>query len=372
LASNIAQNVFLPGVLDLRFGMTREEVFKTCPSLEYDAAFGRKYFLPGTSPIILQKELKGIEFSGGFPKPSRETVNATVEWLLAVFGTPDTAFEELTKDGGRFGLVWKRSDLLVASWFVSSELSARFNAFLKLVPVTSNMDRILTSRGGRELPKASPSVLASFKIWSQTVARLESKGPSPYASVPSTIGQPTNSLELLNRYEVLSGEGLSGSAFVIRYRNTLYGVSSIHQFEGKTPGSLEPLQGASIQLEKVAAIRQADVQVIPIRSAQPQVQHLAYNPDFTLLPGEEVYILGPAGGVELGMLATTQMPGGRYRSASGPKKFGVRMAKPFVAAGGSGCPVVQKSTGAVVGVLLSADNGEKARFIEFETLCLPK
>jgi len=357
LASNVAENIFLPGALHLRFGMTREEVFKTCPSLEYDAEFVRKYFLRYTQPVILQNQLKGIEFSGGFPKPSQETVNTTVEWLLGVFGPPTTAFEKPAPDGGRIGLIWKRNDFSVACWFSSIESGKSFYAYLKLVSTNSNMERILSASGGRDLPKTSQGILASLGVWSRTVATLESKGAHLSLAKPIPTGPPAPSIALLEKYEVLSGEGLSGSGFVIQHRNSLYGVCSLHQFDGEVPGSFEPIQGTPVPLDKARVIRQKDVQVVPVRFPQPKIQFLTYRADFTLRPGEEVYVLGPAGGVELGMLATTQMEGGSYRSTTGPKQFTVRMAKPFVAAGGSGCPIIQKATGAVVGVLLSANDG---------------
>jgi hypothetical protein len=148
LASNVVENIFLPGALDLQFGMTREEVFKTCPSLEYDAEFVRKYFLRYTQPIIFQNKLKGLEFSGGFPKPNQETVSTTVAWLLGVFGQPTTAFDKLLKNGGQIGFIWKRSDFSVACWFSSAESGQRFYAYLKLVSTNSNMETILSARGG--------------------------------------------------------------------------------------------------------------------------------------------------------------------------------------------------------------------------------
>ena len=288
LATNVARDVFLPGALNLRLGMTREEVFRTCPILEYDGEFGRKYFLRFARPIILQNELKGIEFSGGVPQPNRETVIVTVEWLLYVFGTPVTAFEEKARDEGRFGLIWKRNDFAVACWFASSEFGKKFYAYLKLLPASSNMEKVLSSRTGRELPKNSQSILTSLRSWSQSVAQLEPKRPELYSPGKPSASQPAASVASFEKYEVLSGEGLAGSGFIIRHRNTLYGICSLHQFEGKTPGSLEPIQGPVVQLEKTRAIRQKDAQAIPLRFSQQRIQSLTYNADFTLRPGEEV------------------------------------------------------------------------------------
>ena len=83
-------------------------------------------------------------------------------------------------------------------------------------------------------------------------------------------------------------------------------------------------------------------------------------------------ILGPEGGLEPGKLTARGLNGTSYESTDGPRLLEVRIARLFTAEGGSGCPIIQKASGNVVGVLLTADDGEKARLVRFQTLCLPK
>lgn len=173
-----------------------------------------------------------------------------------------------------------------------------------------------------------------------------------------------------DKYEVLSGEGLVGSGFVIRHGNALYGVTSIHQFQGKVPATLEPIEGDSIRLDKSRVVRQTDVQIAPVIAPSHKLQVLDYSQEFILTAGEDVIILGPAGDVVDGKLTTKGLNGIRFNSADGPRELEVRASEPLLMAGGSGGPIVQKRTGKVVGVVLSADNPEKARIIGFETLCL--
>lgn len=175
-----------------------------------------------------------------------------------------------------------------------------------------------------------------------------------------------------DKYEVLCGEGLAGSGFVIRYGSGFLGVASLHQFEGKAPRTLEPLEGDSVALDTTKVIKQKDVQALPVKTPSAGLQFLGYNHDFTLRTGDEVVILGPAGDLVLGVLTAKGMAAGSYRSADGPRELEARTNKPLVMAGGSGGPVLHKQTGTVIGVLLTADDGKQARVVGFETLCLPK
>jgi hypothetical protein len=173
-----------------------------------------------------------------------------------------------------------------------------------------------------------------------------------------------------SKYEVLAGEDLAGSGFVIRYRDQLWGVTSIHQFDGKTPSRLERFEmngeSLTILLQPKGARRQHDVQAIPVADQNASVPFLAYDPGVALAAGEALLILSLADGV---VPATLDGPGG-YRCADGPDSLMASAERPFMASGGSGSPILRKSTGTVVGVLLNADDGQKARRIGFETLCL--
>ena len=175
-----------------------------------------------------------------------------------------------------------------------------------------------------------------------------------------------------DKYEVLIGEELAGSGFVIRYGAGFLGITSIHQFDGKAPSKLEPLEGDAITLDRTKVIKQKDVQALLVKAPSPKLQFLTYNPDFALREGEEVIILGPGGDVVPGTLTAKGMTGGSYKSSDGPRELEAKANKPFLAEGGSGGPILLKQTGAVIGVLLTADDGRKARIVGFETLCLPK
>jgi hypothetical protein len=172
------------------------------------------------------------------------------------------------------------------------------------------------------------------------------------------------------QYEVLTGEGLQGSGFVIRHGDSFFGVASRHQFDGGVPATLELIDGDSVRLDKARALRQGDVQVLPVLALSTNKQFLAYSPAFSLQPGDEVIILGPAGDVVPGKLTAKGMSGGVYRSSEGPRELEARAARPLVMAGGSGGPVVHKRSGSVIGVLLTADDAERARVVGFQTLCL--
>ena len=174
------------------------------------------------------------------------------------------------------------------------------------------------------------------------------------------------------KYEVLIGEGLAGSGFVISYGNGFLGVASLHQFEGRTPRKFDQLEGDAIALDPAKVIKQKDVQALPVKSPEPKLQFLSYNPDFTLRAGDEVIILGPAGDRVPAVLTTKGMTAGAYKSDDGPRELEARTRQPVMMAGGSGGPILHKQSGAVIGVILTADDGEKARLVGFETLCLPK
>lgn len=174
------------------------------------------------------------------------------------------------------------------------------------------------------------------------------------------------------KYELLFGEDFAGSGFVIRHDNRFFGVTSLHQFDGKTPRMLEPLEGDKVMLDTAKVIKQLDAQAIPVKSSNPKLQFLRYNPSFTLRLGDEVIIFGPAGDRVSGILTAKGMTAGAYDSADGPRELEARASKPLRMAGGSGGPIVHKPTGSVIGILLTADDANQARVVGFETLCLSR
>jgi hypothetical protein len=189
-----------------------------------------------------------------------------------------------------------------------------------------------------------------------------------FAAAAAFAAEPTPP----EKYEVLIGEELSGSGFVIKYGSGFLGIASLHQFEGKAPRTLEPLEGAEVVLDTTKVIKQKDVQALPVKTPSPKMQFLAYKHDFALRTGDEVIILGPAGDCVDGVLTAKGMTGGAYKSADGPRELEARLNKPIMMAGGSGGPILHKQSGTVIGVLLTADDGDKARIVGFETLCLPQ
>jgi hypothetical protein len=183
-------------------------------------------------------------------------------------------------------------------------------------------------------------------------------------ALPNSDLRPTRPAD----YRVLIGEDLAGSGFVIRYKSQLLGVASIHQFAGKAPSHLMQIEGepGEIQLRTDGVLRQDDVQAVPLLDQASTVPFLAHDPAFALAAGAPLLILGPAAETVRATLTAVE----EYRSSDGPRRLTAHAATPFLATGGSGAPVLVESTGAVVGVLLSADREEGARLVDFETLCL--
>ena len=171
------------------------------------------------------------------------------------------------------------------------------------------------------------------------------------------------------KYEVLIGEGLAGSGFVVEYRGALWGVCSMHQFDGATPHEFAPLEGEPVKLDPSGVVKQEDVQALPVQKGGADIQSLPYDPDFDLADGDSVLVLA-AGDVVKGRLTRRGMSGGTYTSSAGPATLSLRTDQPFTAAGGSGSPVLLKRTGGVIGVMLTADDPRHARTVGFETLCL--
>ncbi|NOS70594.1 MAG: trypsin-like peptidase domain-containing protein [Verrucomicrobia bacterium] len=361
--------------------MTLQEAFAACPGLDrkgisgliggltgrdYLQLFPDGYFPQRLTVGVNNGRVVAIQFDLGYPAPSRETMTKTVAWLLAAFGPPDTAFDATDIHPRKFGLVWKRKDVGAACWFDGTDSHKFIYAYVKIVPSTTDMETVLSSRKVRELTNTTPAILTALDEWSQSVAQLKSDAPPVVLVVPPQF-RPTP----IEKYELLIGEGLSGSGFVIRHTNALFGVCSLHQFDGKTPNRFESLGGKAVQLDSRRVFKQRDIQVLPVTDPTP-IQFLEYNPDFILQAGEQLLALGPTGDVVRATLNASVMGKGSYKSAEGVRVLYARTTKPFVAAGGSGGPVIQRTTGRVVGVLVSADDPKRAQVFGFQTLCLPK
>lgn len=175
-----------------------------------------------------------------------------------------------------------------------------------------------------------------------------------------------------DKYELLIGEGLQGSGFLVSHRGFLWGVCSLHQFDGETPSELVQLEGDDVQLDPSTVIKQRDVQAMGIAKAPANIPYLAYQSSFTLQNGDEVLIIDAEGDKVTAIITETGLRNGTYDSASGARKLEARTNTPIVAGGASGGPIVLKRTGAVIGVLQTADDPKRATLIGFETLCLPQ
>lgn len=171
-------------------------------------------------------------------------------------------------------------------------------------------------------------------------------------------------------YKVLRGENGQGSGFVIRYYRRLCGVSSLHQFEGQAPAFFTQTDGTRVSLKTDRVVKQNDVQTLALLDENAAIPFLAYEPVFRFRDSEPVWVFDADGApVEATVMFTTLAL--EYHSIEGPKTMEAQTRKPIRALGASGTPIVLKSTGAVIGVLLGANDAESASVISFETLCLP-
>lgn len=203
-------------------------------------------------------------------------------------------------------------------------------------------------------------------------ARILASAFEPVADKPGALPQPKARLPdaELKAYRLLEGSGGAGSAFVIRYGNRLVGVSSLHQFEGKTPDKLVDAKGGEILLNQAKTLRQLDVQATVLTDQESKTPYLNYKPVFELTSDEPLWVYDASGNMHEARLDFTTLAS-MYRSSQGPQEIHAILTTPIVAAGSSGSPVIQLSTGQVVGVLLGANDASKATRLSFETLCLP-
>lgn len=177
-------------------------------------------------------------------------------------------------------------------------------------------------------------------------------------------------MERASRYKLLRGEGGAGSGFVVRYYQFLCAVTSLHQFDGRTPSRLEAAGQTPVLLNTGKVIRQKDVQSVQLADQKASIPFLDYNPKFRLEDHEAICVFDASGKpyeAELYFLNLVS----EYHSMEGPTEMEVRLKFPITAAAASGSPIIQQSTGLVIGVLLGADSPVKATRLSFETLCLP-
>ena len=172
-------------------------------------------------------------------------------------------------------------------------------------------------------------------------------------------------------YHTLLGEGRAGSGFLMRYGSPGFvcGITTLHQFEGKTPASLDGPAGLKVLLDNVNVLKLRDVQVQLVTDASRSFECLEYDPNFELKPGDELIIPKGDGEAVRGKMANSLLLVDKFASVSGHSQdFTMKLDQPFEFKGYSGSPVIKASTGKVVGVLRSGD--ETKTIIGFETLCI--
>lgn len=190
---------------------------------------------------------------------------------------------------------------------------------------------------------------------------------------PFPISAPSNHAIGYLDYSGLWGEDFQGNVFVIQSYDRRWAVMSRHQFkEDSTPGTaLDPDVDEPISLSPAAALRQRDVQIIPLADQAAPIAYLEFDPLFELEVGEKLWIgRGPTKQGTEGILLQTGLDHGRYSSLAGHANLSMQLDAPADVRGASGMPVIRIKTGKPVGVLLAADNGAAAQRIIFEPICM--
>ncbi len=248
----------------------------------------------------------------------------------------------------RHGCLWA----LVAAFIVGAALTAWLRpivaAFYRSLHPAPVAEEITPS----DWDEKAAAVLGNW----QPNADLEAK--AQMTSVPGT-------------YHTLVGEGRAGSGFLIRYAGAqiFCGVTTLHQFEGKTPASLDGPVGLKVLLDNQNVLKLKDLQVQQVTDVSRPFECLEYDPNFTLQPGDDLIIPTGDGESLKGKMAISLLVIDKFVSSPGhSQNFTLKLDKPFEFKGYSGSPVIKAATGKVVGVLRSGDETKKV--IGFETLSL--
>lgn len=172
-------------------------------------------------------------------------------------------------------------------------------------------------------------------------------------------------------YHTLIGEGKAGSGFLIRYAGSqiFCGVTTLHQFDGKTPASLDGIAGLKVLLDSQNVLKLRDVQVQQVTDVSRPFECLDFDPAFSLKPGDDLLVPKGDGEAIKGKMGDSLFIVNRFVSTPGTSQdFTMKLDQPFDFKGYSGSPVIKASTGKVVGVLRSGDSTKK--ILGFETLSL--
>ena len=163
---------------------------------------------------------------------------------------------------------------------------------------------------------------------------------------------------------------LAGIGSLVRFGDRLLAVTAEHPFEGnKLPTKFLDFEKHPVGELTLGTgvISNNDILAFDIPIQQDAVdikQALDYFQDFMLVNGERVAIM--------------TSDGMQYAKVDSPSDLSLphisqvyaKTEKPFKAMGCSGAAVIQISTGNIVGVLATADDGEKATIVGFHLLDL--
>ena len=175
----------------------------------------------------------------------------------------------------------------------------------------------------------------------------------------------------LGGYHTLVGEGKAGSGFIMRYGTAqiFCGVTTLHQFDGRTPAGLEGPVGLKVLLDNVNVLKLNDVQVQQVTDVSRPFECLDYDPSFTLRPGDELLVSTAEGESVKGKMADSLLVVDQFISVPGhSQEFTLKLDKASELKSLAGTPVIKVSTGKVVGVLRSGDATKKQ--VVFQTLSL--
>ncbi len=255
--------------------------------------------------------------------------------------------------------------------------------------------RSLLMDGGRGRRRRSGNgilwlgVLALLSTMVFVAWRKYSSAPAPTATEDRQAGWAEEAAAVLNEwqpnadldskaqapasggYHTLIGEGRAGSGFIMRYGDSqiFCGVTTLHQFDGRTPASMDGPVGLKVLLDNMNVLRLKDVQVQQVTDVSRPFECLEFDPKFTLRPGDELLVPTGDGDSVTGKMANSLLVVDQFVSVPGrSQELTLKFDKPFDLKGFSGSPVIKVATGKVVGVLRSGDATRK--LIGFETLSL--
>jgi hypothetical protein len=165
-------------------------------------------------------------------------------------------------------------------------------------------------------------------------------------------------------YAVMTERGVSGSGFLISFEDEVYAVAPLDPTDSP-PTVLFAMNGAEVQVgSRVAS--QKGIQVLRIeRRLSDSSSPFDYSGSPALEAGTRLGVVNQGEVIE-GILrsASTSIPA----SATSPPELEIEASKPFHVLRSFGAPVVSLESGAVVGVVMRADEEGPSSTVRFEPL----